>query len=210
MMMSPPSHNSVIEAEACVAAGFRAWHHWDTSIAFTLWGLPSQPWAFRGHNLHEELLTDAGKCPLSEQLWSFISLKGAQPSESTDTSTAEGPPGNHNHCHYINTLQLTQLGGDRVKVWKGRRRGKARKDKRGSAPPQLAKSVLWFRQVQFTAALVILLGRERSWGKRLLELNIFAHSSLWEFNGCEGSVLCMHNKVFHVCTWTFREPNSET
>lgn len=40
--MLHPSHNSVIEAEACVAAGFGAWHHWDPSIAFTPWGLPSQ------------------------------------------------------------------------------------------------------------------------------------------------------------------------
>lgn len=96
-------------------------------------------------------------------------------------------------------------------MWKGcRQRGKARKDKRGSAPPQLAKSVLWFRQVQLTAALVILLGRERGRRKRLLELNIFAHSSLCVFSGYEGNVLCMNNKVGHVCAWTFREPNSET
>lgn len=108
MMMLHSSHNSVIEAEeACVAPGFGAWHHWDPDIAFTPWCLPSQPWAFRGCNLHEKLLTDAGKCPLSEQLWCFISLKGAQPFESMGTSIAEGPPGNHNHCHYINLLQLT-------------------------------------------------------------------------------------------------------
>lgn len=68
VMMLRPSHNSVIEAEACVAAGFGAWHCWDPGIASTPWGPPSQPWAFRGCNLHEELLTDAGKCPLSEQL----------------------------------------------------------------------------------------------------------------------------------------------
>lgn len=127
----------------------------------------------------------------------------------------------HKHCWgatrqpqplplHKSTATHTQLGGDRVKLWKGRQRGKARKDKRGSAPPQLAKSVLWFRQVQLTAALVVLLGRERGWGIRLLELNISAHSSLWEFNGCKHSVLCMNYKVWHVSTWTFREPNSET
>lgn len=30
VMMLRPSHNSVIEAEACVAAGFGAWPHWDS------------------------------------------------------------------------------------------------------------------------------------------------------------------------------------
>lgn len=36
MMTLHPSHNSVTEAEACVAAGFGAWHHWPRHCLHTL------------------------------------------------------------------------------------------------------------------------------------------------------------------------------
>lgn len=165
VMMLCPSHNSVIEAEACVAAGFSA------CITGTL-PLPSHlgvlPLSYNPSEvvtcMRSYLLTYW--CRQVSPLWSALMLCFLKRSSTIwehGHKHCWGATRQPQPCHYINLLQLTYSWVERVEVWKGCRwRGKARKDKRGSAPPQLAKSVLWFRQVQRTAA-----GDSAGQGKRL-------------------------------------------